>query len=156
MSIFKGTLLRIAGLVAAAMVVCAAAPAVATAAPAESLYWIRFADNLARCLDSNDQGDVYTHDCQDGNDRQKWDNYASGKFRNKKSGRCLAGGRTSVITTTCTVHESDWRTSSTTKKRFTNVASGLCMHNQGGDGQAVGLRACQSGTAYWTETHFGS
>lgn len=130
------------------------APAAATAAPAEALYWIRFADPLARCLDSNLNGDVYTHNCQDGNNYQKWDNYTPGKFRNKRTGLCLAGGQSSVFATSCTVNATDWRTSSTTKKRFTNVSTGLCLHNQGGHGQAVGLRACVSGTAYWTTTSF--
>ncbi|WP_191296045.1 RICIN domain-containing protein [Lentzea cavernae] len=151
------TLLRLAKSVVVAALVLTAAPVVATAAPqAESLYWIRFADNFARCLDSNAGGDVYTHSCQDRNDHQKWDNYTPGKFRNKKTGLCLAGGKSSVFTTSCTVNATDWRTSSATKKRFTNVSTGLCLHNQGGHGQAVGLRACQSGTAYWTTTKLRS
>ena len=154
---FKGTLLRLAASVAATALALTAAPAMATAAPqAESLYWIRFAGGVQRCLDSNSQGDVYTHDCQDGNNNQKWDNYTPGKFRNKRTGLCLAGGQSSVFTTSCTVNASDWTTSSSTKKRFTNVSTGLCLHNQGGAGQAVGLRACVSGTAYWTETRFSS
>ncbi|SDO47102.1 RICIN domain-containing protein [Lentzea jiangxiensis] len=156
MSTSKQMLLRITGLLAATALVLVAAPAGAAAPQAESLYWIRFADNLARCLDSNAQGDVYTHNCQDRNDHQKWDNYTPGKFKNKRTGLCLAGGQSSVFTTSCSVNATDWRTSSTTKKRFTNVSTGLCLHNQGGHGQAVGLRACQSGTAYWTMTKLRS
>ncbi|WP_394617068.1 ricin-type beta-trefoil lectin domain protein [Lentzea sp. JNUCC 0626] len=146
-------LFRLVGSVAAAALVLTAAPVAAIAAPqAEALYWIRFAGEFQHCLDANFEGAVYTHACQDRNDHQKWDNYTPGKFRNKKTKQCLAGGRTSVFTTSCDVAESDWRTSSGTKKRFTHVSTGLCLHNQGGHGQAAGLRACVSGTAYWTTT----
>jgi hypothetical protein len=154
----KGMLLRLAGTIAAAALVFAGAPGVATAAPqADSFYWIKFAAGLQRCLDSNAQGSVYTHDCQDGNDNQKWNNYKPGKFKNKKTGWCLAAGASSVFTTAnCDSNATDWRTSSTTNKYFTNVSTRLCLNNRGGDGEAVGLRVCRAGTALWTETHFQS
>jgi hypothetical protein len=46
----------------ALLVVGAQTEPVATATPqAESLFWIRFAAGVQRCLDSNSAGDVYTH-----------------------------------------------------------------------------------------------
>jgi hypothetical protein len=149
----RGMLLRLAGAVAAAAVVFAAAPGAATAAPqAGSLYWIRFAAGVQRCLDANAQGSVYTHDCIDNDDNQKWDNYAPGKFKNKKTGMCLAAGTSSVSTTGCSLNSTDWTTSSTKNKYFSNVSTGLCLNNKGGDSEAVGLRVCRAGTALWTVT----
>lgn len=154
---FKGILVRLAGTVAAAALVFSAAPGVAAAAPqAESLFWIRFAAGVQRCLDSNSAGSVYTHVCQDGNNNQKWDNYAPGKFRDKATGLCLAAGVSSVFTGSCTANASDWTTSSTTNKYVKNVSTGLCLNNKGGEAEAVGLRVCRAGTALWTVTKLRS
>jgi hypothetical protein len=153
---FRGILVRLAGAVAAAALVFTAAPAVATAAPVESLYWIRFAAGVQRCLDSNSTGSVYTHDCQDGNNNQKWDNYAPGKFRDKATNMCLAAGSSSVFTTTCEVKGTNWTTSSTTNKYIKNTSTGLCLNNAGGESEAVGLRVCRAGTALWTVTKLRS
>ncbi len=123
----------------------------ATATPkAESLFWIRFAAvGAQRCLDSNSAGDVYTHVCQDGNNNQKWNNYTPGKFKNKATGLCLTAGPSSVSTGSCTVNASDWTTSSTTNKYIKNTVTGLCLDNDGGEAEAVGLRICRAGTALW-------
>jgi len=153
----KGILVRIAASVATAALAFTAAPGVAAASTeAESLFWIRFAAGVQRCLDSNSEGSVYTHDCQDRNNHQKWNNYAPGKFKNKATGLCLAAGTSSVFAGACGVNASDWRTSSTTNKYFTNVSTGLCLHNSGGQAEAVGLRVCRAGTALWTVTKLRS
>jgi hypothetical protein len=55
-----------------------------------------------------------------------------------------------VSTGSCTVNASDWTTSSTTNKYFTNVSTTPCLHNKGGQAEAVGLRICRAGTALWT------
>ncbi|MEU9065197.1 ricin-type beta-trefoil lectin domain protein [Streptomyces sp. NPDC048430] len=150
---FKRILLRLAGSVAAVALLLTAAPAVATAAPqAENLYWIRFAAGVQRCLDANLAGSVYTHVCQDGNTYQQWDNYTPGKFRHKRTGQCLAAGSSSVFLTSCSVNASDWTTSSTTNKYIMNKSTGLCLDNDGGQAEAVGLRVCRAGTALWTMT----
>ncbi|PWK83587.1 ricin-type beta-trefoil lectin protein [Lentzea atacamensis] len=150
---FRGILLRLAGSVTAVALMFTAAPAVATAAPqAESLYWIRFAAGVQRCLDANLEGSVYTHACQDRNTYQQWDNYALGKFRHKRTGLCLAAGTSSVFLASCSVNASDWTTSSTTNKYIMNKSTGLCLDNDGGQAEAVGLRVCRAGTALWTMT----
>ncbi|GAA3689644.1 hypothetical protein GCM10022267_90420 [Lentzea roselyniae] len=133
---FRGILLRLAGSVTAVALVFTAAPAVATAAPqAESLYWIRFAAGVQRCLDANLEGSVYTHACQDRNTYQQWDNYALGKFRHKRTGLCLAArcavGVPRVLLGQC--------------QRLDDVVDDEQVHHEQVDGSLPGQRRRPSG-----------
>ncbi|WP_394361496.1 hypothetical protein [Amycolatopsis sp. SB7-3] len=84
---------------------------------------------------------MYTHVCQDGNNHQKWNNYAPGKFKNKASGLCLAAGTSSVFAGSCETNASDWRTSSTTKVLHQRVDRALPAQQwrSGGSRRSAGL-----------------
>jgi hypothetical protein len=102
-----------------------------------------------RCLDSNSAGSVYTHDCN-GTRNQQWDNYATGKFRNVATQRCLTSDGSRILTTTnCAAGGTNWATNGTTRTQIRHQTTGICMHNNGGSSQAVGPASCGSAT-YWT------
>jgi hypothetical protein len=121
-------------------------------ASAEAPYInIKHANSPHRCLDANDQGDVYTHDCT-GSDFQKWFNYTEagyGKFKHKKTGQCLAASATAVFLTSCTSNASDWR-SDPGQPRYIWNRNGKYLNGSGGPGAApVGPAAGRTGTSRW-------
>ncbi|MGH3693498.1 MAG: RICIN domain-containing protein [Pseudonocardiaceae bacterium] len=68
--------------------VCDKAPATSTP-PQEPATTKNIVDHkTGRCLDSNDNGNVYTLECN-GGDYQKWYSGGDGTIRDKKTGRCL-------------------------------------------------------------------
>ncbi|ANZ42249.1 hypothetical protein BBK82_46280 [Lentzea guizhouensis] len=106
--------------------------------------------SVRTCLDSNAAGAVYTHNCN-GNDYQEWENYTPGKFRNKATQRCLGSNGNSVFTTAnCAAGSTNWTTTSGSPKHIKHATTGVCLHNAGGHGSAVGLAACGSATRWST------
>ncbi|KOV84970.1 hypothetical protein [Nocardia sp. NRRL S-836] len=103
------------------------------------------------CLDSNAAGAVYTRVCESGNRNQQWDNSTLGKFKNVATGRCLASTGSAVLTLgACSDTRTNWTTTSGSPKYIKNVNYGICAHNNGGNGEAVGPAACASATRWST------
>ena len=147
---FRGIMGRVvgAGAAVAAAATLLIAPGVASAA---TYINIKHANSPHRCLDANASGDVYTADCN-GGDNQKWENYASGtsgKFKNKKTGQCLAASSSAVFTTSCSSNTSDWRSDAGQPRYIWNTQTGKFLNNSGGHGEAVGPRVGRTGTSRW-------
>lgn len=157
---FRGIVRRVAGAgavaAAAATLLFGGVSGAATAATgagevgvAADAINIKHASTRA-CLDSDSIGKVYTRNCEAGNRNQRWENYTLGKFRNVATGRCLGSDGAAIFTTACTSASTKWTTTSGSPKYFEHVPTGICMHNRGGHGEAVGQAACGSATRWST------
>ncbi len=153
---FRGIVRRVVGAGAAGVAVAAlliggsgaatANESGAAAAPINILH-----ASARTCMDSNTAGSVYTRICEAGNRNQQWDNYTPGKFRNVGTGRCLASSGNAVTTLgACSDPRTNWTTTSGSPKHIRNVQYGICAHNNGGHGEAVGPAACGSATRWST------
>lgn len=151
---FRGMLRRVAGAGAALAAVGTVllAPA-ATAVPADNIVKILHASTRT-CLDSNDQGHVYTLGCPDEvpiSQNQKWNNYAPGKFKNLATGKCLAGsnGGSAYTTGDCDNAAVFWHTDGTSPTYIRHDQHpGFCLNGAGGSPQAVGITSCSSSTRW--------
>jgi hypothetical protein len=100
-------------------------------------------------LDSNRSGAVYTLR-DSGSSYQKWDNYATGKFRNVATGLCLGSDGTNVFTTSCALSTTDWTTTSGSPKYFIHRNTGRYLHNDGISGQHLGMKPTSTGATRWS------